>query len=379
MKGESMRKITKHVLAGVALIAFAASGGQAIAADRTADEILKELDGVTIPKFDRAKSSDPAYGTEIRAAQQKAVHKRSELILELYRAAPDNEKLAKLLPERWSICLMATSAAEASKNADKTYKEVVEELAHTKNEKIKVEGAFVKARIKLTEGRASGNPDLTDLNEFIKLAPKDPRGASGLYAAANMTTKDEKAKAAIEDRIIKEFPDSMPAGMISGSRRQKEAIGKPFDLEFTDAIKGSTVSIKGLKGKVVVIDFWATWCPPCVAEMPKMKEIYAKYHDKGVEFIGVSLDQPKEAGGLDKLKKFVTDNEIAWPQYYQGKGWDSEFSKSWGINSIPCMFVVDQDGKLVTVEGREQIETLIPDLLKKKEAAAGAGAGAGGQ
>jgi Thioredoxin-like len=113
--------------------------------------------------------------------------------------------------------------------------------------------------------------------------------------------------------------------------------------------------------------------------MPKMKEIYAKYHDKGVEFIGVSLDQPKEAGGLDKLKKFVTDNEIAWPQYYQGKGWDSEFSKSWGINSIPCMFVVDQDGKLVTVEGREQIETLIPDLLKKKEAAAGAGAGAGGQ
>ena len=68
----------------------------------------------------------------------------------------------------------------------------------------------------------------------------------------------------------------------------------------------------------MVIDFWATWCGPCVAEMPKMKELYAKYRDKGVEFIGVSLDQPKEQGGLDKLKKFVKENEIAWPQYYQG-------------------------------------------------------------
>jgi thiol-disulfide isomerase/thioredoxin len=163
--------------------------------------------------------------------------------------------------------------------------------------------------------------------------------------------------------------------MIKGSRHQHEAIGKPFDLDFTDAIKGSTVSIKGLKGKVVVIDFWATWCGPCVAEMPKMKELYAKYRDQGVEFIGVSLDQPKEQGGLDKLKKFVEEKKIAWPQYYQGNGWESEFSMSLGINSIPCVFIVDAEGKLYSVEARGNLEEMIPDLLKKKTALLGGDVG----
>jgi thiol-disulfide isomerase/thioredoxin len=138
-----------------------------------------------------------------------------------------------------------------------------------------------------------------------------------------------------------------------------------FELEFTDAISGSTVSIKSLKGKVVVIDFWATWCAPCVVEIPKMKELYTKYRNQGVEFIGVSLDAPKEEGGLDKFKTFVQKKEIAWPQYFQGRGWESEFSTSWGIDAIPTVFVVDTEGKLYSIEGRGKLEEMIPALLKK--------------
>ena len=63
--------------------------------------------------------------------------------------------------------------------------------------------------------------------------------------------------------------------------------------------------MKGLRGKVVVVDFWATWCGPCVGEIPEMQRIYAEYHDKGVEFIGVSHDLPEEDGGLEALKAFV--------------------------------------------------------------------------
>jgi alkyl hydroperoxide reductase subunit AhpC len=94
-----------------------------------------------------------------------------------------------------------------------------------------------------------------------------------------------------------------------------------------------------------------------------MKELYEKYHSRGVEFIGVSLDQSEAQGGLDSLKKFVREKEIGWPQFYQGNGWESEFSMSHGINSIPALFIVDANGNLRSTNAREDLEAWINRLL----------------
>jgi thiol-disulfide isomerase/thioredoxin len=227
-----------------------------------------------------------------------------------------------------------------------------------------VEGAYIKAQGTLYT--ADGKPEevLAAVDAFAKLAPKDDRRVPSLLFQAARMTPDADRKAQIEDRILNDFPAF--ADRVKGARRQREGVGKPFELEFQEAISGKTISLADLKGKVVVVDFWATWCGPCVAEMPKMKQLYADYKEKGVEFVGVSLDQPEDSGnGLTKLKEFVKEKEIGWPQYYQGKGWESEFSRSWGIDSIPAVFVVAPDGKLHSTEARGMLEEMIPALLGK--------------
>jgi thiol-disulfide isomerase/thioredoxin len=348
------------------LAALLMGASAAVGADRTAAQVLKDIDAVKVPTLDPSKTDT----SQVRAQQIKikdAASKRARLIRELYKVAPDHKRMAGLLEERWK-----TIGPRPEKGQ---YAEFLQELdhviAHTKDKTLKIEAAYLKAELKLNPVSNKRAPDPSGVEEFVKLAPKDPR-AETLLGAAVAATQDEKKKEALLKRLTDDYPDSDLHMMLAGPHDPTESIGKPFHLQFTNAIDGSTVSMKGLRGKVVVIDFWATWCGPCVAEMPKMKELYSKYRDKGVEFIGVSLDQSEAQGGLDKLKAFVKENSIKWPQYYQGKFWNGDFSRSWGINSIPRVFVVGADGRLFSVDARGKLDKILPELLEKKATVASA-------
>ncbi len=135
-------------------------------------------------------------------------------------------------------------------------------------------------------------------------------------------------------------------------------LGKPLEIKFA-AVDGREVDLVKLKGKVVLIDFWATWCGPCVAELPHVKAVYDKYHDKGLEIIGISLDQQKE-----KLVSFTKENQMPWPQYFDGQGWSNAISSRFGIQSIPTMWLVDRNGNLADLNARNGLEQKIENLLK---------------
>jgi thiol-disulfide isomerase/thioredoxin len=154
--------------------------------------------------------------------------------------------------------------------------------------------------------------------------------------------------------------------------------GKPMDLKFT-AVDGREVDLAKLRGKVVLIDFWATWCGPCIAELPNVKKVYAAYQDKGFEVIGISLenanlkpdDTPeqtaaKHAAARKKLMDFTAANHVPWPQHYDGKYWNNEISRGrFNINAVPATFLLDQNGVVAVVNVRgPQLETEVRRLLK---------------
>ncbi|MRT94545.1 TlpA disulfide reductase family protein [Ancylomarina sp. 16SWW S1-10-2] len=138
------------------------------------------------------------------------------------------------------------------------------------------------------------------------------------------------------------------------------AVGQPAPDFTLNTPEGTPLSLSSLKGKVVVIDFWASWCGPCRRANPHMVEMYNELSSKGVEFLGVSLDNDEA-----KWLKAIEDDGLIWKHVSDLKGWDSAAAKLYGVNSIPATVLIDKDGIIVAQKiSGDKLKAEIEKLLK---------------
>lgn len=178
----------------------------------------------------------------------------------------------------------------------------------------------------------------------------------------NLSEEQQSEIIAQADSTFKAFPgiDKMMSRL---EILKNVAVGKQFvDFEMADP-KGEVHKLSEFvgNGKVVLIDFWASWCPPCRKETPHLVELYKQYKNKGFEIVGISLDSKADAWA-----KGVKDLNITWTQLSDLKGWQNAGAALYGVNSIPHTVLVDKDGTIIAknIHG-EEIDAKLQETLNK--------------
>jgi peroxiredoxin len=195
--------------------------------------------------------------------------------------------------------------------------------------------------------------DKEDQKEFASnFADNLARSASGAgeYAVARK----------VYEAVLQQFgTDPNLREKIKDDLARLDRVGKPAPPGVARTLDGKVFRTAELKGKYVLLDFWATWCAPCVAELPNVQAAYAKYHDRGFEVVGISLDETAQP-----VVDFVQSRKIPWRQIHNATC-GTDLVEAYGVNNIPATFLIDPDGKIVRLELRgAALDTALRGLLR---------------
>ena len=203
---------------------------------------------------------------------------------------------------------------------------------------------------------------LEELKQFVEKYPKAPDAAEAMLqmGIADEFSGEERQALARYTAIVTDFPESPSAKKARGAARRLESVGKPLALSGT-AIDGKPVAIESLRGRPVLVHYWATWCEPCKVDIAQIRELYAKYGPKKFAVVGIALDSNKA-----ELAKFLAAKPIPWPQLHEAGGLDGRLAEELGVLTLPTMILIDADGNVV------DRNLVITDLEKKLDSLLGA-------
>jgi peroxiredoxin len=249
------------------------------------------------------------------------------------------------------------------------------QAAETNSPATELKDLVKNIQTKLRDGKRTESDLADELHQFDTLLAKysDQKTddvAQILYMKAALyeqVFKDTDKANALMQQLKHDFPQSKPVQMLQKqeeARKVRDSLveGATFPDFSEKDLAGKSLSVANYKGKVVLLDFWATWCGPCVHELPNVIQAYEKHHPEGFEIIGISLDQDEQ-----KLKTFTTQKNMTWQQYFDGQGWGNKLAVKYGVQSIPATFLLDGQGKIIGKDLRgEALDAAIVKALAKR-------------
>ncbi len=173
--------------------------------------------------------------------------------------------------------------------------------------------------------------------------------------------KTEEGVAALKSYLEAE-PDANDALQVRAIIANPKMAGENYALPFkVKSSEGQELSLEKFKGKVVLLDFWASWCGPCREDIPEVRRIWKKYSGDQFVILGINLDTNR-----DSFENYMKQEEITWPQYYDGRGWNNQLSMLYSVRGIPHTVLIDQEGIIRAVGLRgPRLANRIGELLKK--------------
>ncbi|WP_298904873.1 TlpA disulfide reductase family protein [uncultured Psychroserpens sp.] len=252
---------------------------------------------------------------------------------------PDAIKNLALDNERAYKSSQAYRSIAMGKSLDPIYEAIGDDHLATTTEHLKSIEAIKIPALK--------NDIITNLAGFL-VSPGNPNMESiHNFFMSNLTNEDAKKSLVEKYEKNKDLMKGKPSPVFSNYENHK----------------GGDMSLADLKGKYVYVDVWATWCGPCIREIPSLKEVEKKFHNENIEFVSTSIDEVKDH---DKWVDMVKDKELGGVQLMADNAWKSKFVRDYAIDGIPRFILIDPNGNIVSADAPRPSNPKLVELLEQE-------------
>ena len=327
-------------------------------ADQAWTELRQAMTPPPVPAEWAGKEPTPEQADKFRAEQARQTGEAADKAREFYTRFASDARTPEARQTEWRMLETSVRLGNADRRAR------LEELEQAR---LKEPGVYDEERFAI-RSRTIERTALSHMKDGMaaviesfekgirELQKEFPKRQEIYGMLMTVAENSPKAKAlALAKEIAAGAANPQLAAMAQLLSRRTEALDKPLDLR-VKAVDGREVDAAKLKGKVVLLDFWATRCPPCVALTPTLKALYEKYQPKGFEIVGINSDESKA-----QMTKFLAQEKVAWPQYFDSG--DARVGSRFGIYQIPSLWLVDKQGVVRDNQGVNDLEVKIQKFL----------------